>query len=106
MSMAINSAINAYQNASNVTKGAGINPSFGSDSAVNNAFSGLIEKPLANSVSSLRNAESVAMGSLTKQADITDVVVAVTKAESTLKTVVAVRDKMIGAFQELSKMPI
>lgn len=39
-------------------------------------------------------------------ADLTDVVTAVGKAELTLQTVVAVRDKVIQAYQEVLRMPI
>ncbi|MEC8061286.1 MAG: flagellar hook-basal body complex protein FliE, partial [Pseudomonadota bacterium] len=43
---------------------------------------------------------------LTGQADLTDVVAAVNEAELTLKTVTSLRDKMVQAFQEISRMPI
>ena len=43
---------------------------------------------------------------VTGEADITDVVQAVTSAELTLQTVVAVRDRMISAYQEIMRMPI
>jgi flagellar hook-basal body complex protein FliE len=38
--------------------------------------------------------------------DPLDVVTAITSAEVTLQTVVAVRDKMIQAYQEILRMPI
>ena len=40
------------------------------------------------------------------QADIVDVVNAVNSAELTLDTVVAVRDKVIAAYQTIMQMPI
>src|SRR6185437_9568385 len=40
------------------------------------------------------------------QADIVDVVNAVNQAELTLNTVVAVRDKVIQAYQSIMQMPI
>ena len=39
-------------------------------------------------------------------ADLNDVVMAVGKAEMTLQTVVAVRDRVIQAYQEIIRMPI
>jgi flagellar hook-basal body complex protein FliE len=39
-------------------------------------------------------------------ADPTDVVQAVNSADMTLQTVVAIRDKMIGAYQDILRMPI
>ncbi|NBX04163.1 MAG: flagellar hook-basal body complex protein FliE, partial [Alphaproteobacteria bacterium] len=38
--------------------------------------------------------------------DLTDLVTAVSSAELTLNTVVAVRDKVINAYQEIIRMPI
>ena len=106
MSISINSAISAYTNAANVMKNAGDASATSGADAVSNTFSGLIEKPIANTIGSMRSAESAAMGSLSKQVDTTDVVTAVTKAETTLRTVIAVRDRLVSAFQDLEKMPI
>lgn len=103
MSISFNSAINAYRNAASFASSPAdsAEASSGSD-----AFSSLVAQPAEKSISLLRGAERVAIGSLTKQADITDVVTAVNQAESTLKTVIAVRDRLISAFQDLEKMPI
>jgi flagellar hook-basal body complex protein FliE len=40
------------------------------------------------------------------QASLQQVVQAVMMAEQTLQTVVAVRDKVVGAYQEISRMQI
>lgn len=40
------------------------------------------------------------------KADINEVVLAVSNAEVTLQTVVAVRDKVISAYQDILRMPI
>ena len=40
------------------------------------------------------------------KADLTEVVTAITNAEVTLQTVVAVRDRMISAYQQIMRMPI
>ena len=39
-------------------------------------------------------------------ADMQDVVMAVSNAETALQTVVAVRDKVVTAYQEILQMPI
>jgi flagellar hook-basal body complex protein FliE len=41
-----------------------------------------------------------------KDGSLVDVVTAVAEAETTLQTVVAVRDKVIAAYQDIMKMPI
>jgi flagellar hook-basal body complex protein FliE len=108
MSISFNSAISAYRDAANIARnngGSSEDPSSAS-SGGSSIFSGLVSMPVENSIGLLRHAEKTAMGSFTKQADITDVVTAVTNAETTLKTVIAVRDRLLSAFQELEKMPI
>ena len=40
------------------------------------------------------------------KADLNTVVVAVAEADLTLKTVVAVRDKVLAAYREILRMPI
>ncbi|GAB4147603.1 MAG: flagellar hook-basal body complex protein FliE [Sphingomonadales bacterium] len=65
---------------------------------------------VTDAVSGLRDAtagsESLTAQSLNKQADVLDVVMAVNKAEMTLETVVAVRDRVINAYNEIMRMPI
>jgi flagellar hook-basal body complex protein FliE len=50
--------------------------------------------------------EQAALKAAAGKADITDVVTAVNNAELALETVVAVRDKVIGAYQEIMRMPV
>jgi flagellar hook-basal body complex protein FliE len=40
------------------------------------------------------------------RADIVDVVTAIAAAETTLETVITVRDQVIQAYQEILRMPI
>ena len=43
---------------------------------------------------------------LTGQGSVTDVVLAVGRAELTLQTAVAVRDRVVAAYQDVMRMPI
>ena len=43
---------------------------------------------------------------LSGKADVVDLVTAMNEAEMTLQTVVAVRDKVVQAYQEIMRMPI
>ena len=54
----------------------------------------------------MKQGEQMAATQVTGQADIVNVVNAVNAAELTLDTVVAVRDKVIAAYQTIMKMPI
>ena len=51
-------------------------------------------------------AEKLSIGAVAGKADINEVVTAVSNAEVTLQTVVAVRDKVISAYQDILRMPI
>jgi flagellar hook-basal body complex protein FliE len=65
---------------------------------------------LNSAVGSISQAGASAEGAITNaamgKADLVDVVTAVAAAEATLETVVAVRDEVIKAYQEIMRMPI
>ena len=70
------------------------------------SFGGLLEKVLSDALDAGRRSEAVASGAVAGQANLQDVVEAVNAAEITLQTVVAVRDRMINAYQEIIRMPL
>ena len=51
-------------------------------------------------------AELATASAVAGEADLTDVVTAVSNAEMTLQTVVTVRDRVVAAYQEILRMPI
>jgi flagellar hook-basal body complex protein FliE len=59
-----------------------------------------------NAVGTMKAGEQIATQQVAGKADIVDVVNAVNSAELTLDTVVAVRDKVIAAYQNIMQMPI
>lgn len=69
-------------------------------------FAGLVSEALQSTEASLKNAESMSVAQATGQGELVDVVTAVAAAEVTLETVVAVRDQVISAYQEILRMPI
>ena len=97
-------AANVYkatqQAISNPSSGAGME---GDDSV---SFGDMVKKLAGDTISSLRKGEQASASAITGKADITDVVQAVTQAELTLQTVVAMRDRLLGAYQEIMRMPI
>jgi len=70
------------------------------------SFGNMVKEGLSDAVETVRNSEKASAAAITGDADIADVVDAVNKAEITLQTVVAVRDRMISAYQEIMRMPI
>lgn len=57
-------------------------------------------------VNALREAEAASLAGMNGQASVQQVVEAVMTAERTLQTAVAVRDKVVQAYQEISRMQI
>jgi flagellar hook-basal body complex protein FliE len=70
------------------------------------SFGEMVEAGFSKAVEASRSAEVSAAKGLASQADLVDVVAAVNNAELALETVVAVRDRMITAYQEILRMPI
>ena len=58
------------------------------------------------SVEAGKAAELATASAVAGEADLTDVVTAVSNAEMTLQTVVTVRDRVVAAYQEILRMPI
>lgn len=69
-------------------------------------FTAMLSDMASNAVSSLKTAESVSVQGLQGQASAQKVVDAVMQAETTLQTAMAIRDKVVSSYQELSRMAI
>ena len=70
------------------------------------SFGSMIEDMVGSVGQSTKTAEVQSAKAVTRTGDLVDIASAVNNAELTLQTVVAVRDKMIGAYQEIMRMPI
>jgi flagellar hook-basal body complex protein FliE len=69
-------------------------------------FGSMINTMLQDGVAAARNAEVASAGAVTRTSDLVSVATAVNNAELTLETIVAVRDRMISAYQDIMRMPI
>jgi flagellar hook-basal body complex protein FliE len=69
-------------------------------------FSKLLQGAVESVAQSGRNAEAQAMAVAGGKADIVDVVTAVAESEAALETLVAVRDRVVAAYEEIMRMPI
>lgn len=69
-------------------------------------FGSMINNMLQDGVAATRNAETASAGAVTRTSDLVSVATAVNNAELTLETIVAVRDRMISAYQDIMRMPI
>jgi len=70
------------------------------------SFGDLIRSGAESAIDTMKQSEAVSAQAVTGDADLNDVVQSVTSAELTLQTVVALRDKMVSALQEVLRMPI
>jgi len=95
-----NLAAKAYSNSSNVGNQKGVS---GDDGV---SFSEFLKEKARESVDTLRQSEQMSARAVTGDADIADVVQAITAAETTLQTVVSVRDRLVTAYQDIMRMPI
>ena len=69
-------------------------------------FSDFLSDAVKDGIKTMKTGEQMATGAVTGQSNIVDVVNAVNSAELTLDTVVAVRDKVVQAYQSIMNMPI
>src|ERR1700733_11409771 len=105
MAIGASVAAAAYQAAANITAGSS---SAATAAAVpaGGSFGDFLSGALNNAVQTMKTGEQMAAKQAAGQADIVDVVNAVNSAELTLDTVVAVRDKVISAYQSIMQMPM
>jgi flagellar hook-basal body complex protein FliE len=104
-STAISNALAAYANAAKSLAGAG-DTAAGADAAPGSSFSDLLKQAGTESVKAGDASEKQSLMATAGKANVTDVVEAVSSAEVTLQAVTAVRDRVVGAYQEILRMPI
>ncbi len=108
MSVNFTEALNAYQRAQQRTLGGGaagedgLKPQAGAGSE----FASMLRETAETVQDRLQQGEVASLKSAAGQADVNDVVVAVSKAEMTLQTVVTLRDRAVQAYQDILRMPI
>ena len=96
----------ALSRASGATGDGGVDPVNAATKAGKHDFSSVLGDVVNSTVQALQQSEKMSVAAAAGKADIVDVVSSVTNAEVTLQAVVAVRDKVIEAYQDIMKMPI
>ena len=74
--------------------------------AAGGEFGSLVQGAVDAFAQSGKKAEAQALAVATGKADVVDVVTAVAESEAALETLVAVRDRVIAAYEEIMRMPI
>lgn len=70
------------------------------------SFADVLKTTVDGAVNASRHAEHQMAAHANGKAELVNVVTAVASAESSLETVMAVRDQVIQAYQEIMRMPI
>jgi flagellar hook-basal body complex protein FliE len=100
-------ALAAYQNAARMAQGASAASAAGAAAqAPGTSFSDFLSGAVKDSIATMKQGEQAATAQVSGKANIVDVVNSVNAAELTLDTVVAVRDKVVAAYQSIMSMPI
>jgi flagellar hook-basal body complex protein FliE len=71
-----------------------------------NDFAQTMASMAADAIATIKTGETTAVAGMQGKAPLQQVVQAVMQADQSLRTVVAVRDKVVGAYQEISRMQI
>jgi flagellar hook-basal body complex protein FliE len=69
-------------------------------------FADLVKSAVNDAVQTSRHAEKQMIGQAQGKVELVDAVTAITSAQASLQTVMAVRDQVISAYQQIMQMPI
>ncbi|MDB5453184.1 MAG: fliE [Caulobacteraceae bacterium] len=69
-------------------------------------FADLVKSAIADAMKTSKTAEHQMAAQVQGKAELIDVVTSISAAEASLETVMAVRDQVISAYQEIMRMPI
>ena len=70
------------------------------------SFAEMVNDAVHGAIDTGRHAEQMSAKAIAGTADLREVVTAVTNAEVTLQTALAIRDRVVQAYQEILAMPI
>ena len=69
-------------------------------------FGKMLQGALEHTMKTTQGAENMMVQQSQGKAELTDAVTAVSSAETSLQAVIAIRDQVISAYQEVMRMPI
>lgn len=91
-------------------KGMGVGDAIGGSgvqgAAQGGGFGDILKSAMSDAVHASKNAEHQMAAQIAGKTELVDVVTAISAAEASLETVMAVRDQVISAYQEIMRMPI
>ena len=78
----------------------------GASGASGGGFGDVLGRALSGVVDAGHQADAKSMQAIAGQGNLTDVVTAVSRAELALQSAVAIRDRVVQAYQDVMRMPI
>jgi flagellar hook-basal body complex protein FliE len=81
-------------------------PAAGAGAAGGVNFAEMVQNAIGETTNASRAAEAQMAAHVQGRAELVDVVTAVASAQASLETIMAVRDQVISAYQEIMRMPI
>ena len=78
----------------------------GEQGAAGGGFGGALQRALQGVVQAGHEADNQAMTAISGGGNLTEVVTAVSRAELALQSTVAIRDRVVQAYQDIMRMPI
>ena len=89
-----------------ITPAAGVSPATPATGAGGKDFGAMLRSAIGTAVGIGREAETQSMKAITGGGNVTEVATALSRAELTLQTATAVRDRMLQAYQEIMRTQI
>ena len=96
----------AYQNAARIGQMSPSVPDVAPAGLSDGNFSDFLSGAIKDSINSIKQGEQATQAQAMNKSNVVDVVHSMNAAELTLDTVVAVRDKVVSAYQAIMNMPI
>ena len=105
------SAANAYaamarQVANTQAGGKGMEVAAPNGNPTGEGFASMVQEAVSGAVDTMRGADQMSAQAVAGNADLVDVVTAIAETEVTMETIVGLRDRVIGAYESIMRMPI
>ena len=106
MSIGALDAARAYGRTLGGAPAAGASDLAGAAGAQPGGFGNMVENLVTDAGTAMRSAETASAAQVAGKGDLIDVVTAIGAAEMALDTLVAVRDRVVGAYTDIMRMQI
>lgn len=83
-----------------------LSPGAGASLATAPEFSSVLQDVIASAAASVRQGEAAAIGGIQGTVPVQQVVEQVLEAERTVQAAIAIRDKLVGAYLDITRMQI